>query len=718
MSLLKKSIVLILMCATLSCLLGLPTALASGHTKPKIVILVLDNLALKDLNDPELKNIQRLLPLSGLGLMNDRTGSRVSSDRASAFLSLGMGARVKIPDNSPEAFDSPEGTVKSREVTHLRMKVQDQYPNHMFGRIGENANKTGLRVSVIGNADTDQPHRELLLFAQDAKGTTDSGNVSENLIVADKESPWVYSANIDQMVSDAKMLIPQNDIVFIDFGDTSRAAEALKAGKIDQKGYLALKARALHKADQFIGMLLPIIDANASQLMIISPMTAPEDINAGNTALSPLIMYDTSHEPGILSSSSTKRDGLVLNMDIAPSILGHFGIINNELASGPIKIIPQKNNYQAVTALTEQYVKLHWCRFIVHGIFGVLLGLILLALYLSMFKNRSILNTWLLRAIGIFLTALVPVSFILFAIFPGIYYWNVVLTVGLAALIAISFAQKRKWTLTSVLISSLLTAMFLLIALLFDTSIMHATPLGYLDVIAGGRFYGINNDCMGILLGSAMLSWFYTLHRFKMPKSIQVVLTLIVGAVLVISQTPPLGANVGGTIAALATGIFAVVSLTTDRPLSSLQIAGTVFAAFIIELSIAYFDYRAGNSTHAGKTIAGMINGRVVTQIYEILVMKLSLFGLMLLIPPWNIIFFSEVWLLFKGGTDPAIAGKLNRKMPAVRQTAEVVFWGALVAFFFNDTGIIAAAFMLAYIMIPLAITHEDNQGNTLTKPI
>jgi len=39
----------------------------------------------------------------------------------------------------------------------------------------------------------------------------------------------------------------------------------------------------------------------------------------------------------------------------------------------------------------------------------------------------------------------------------------------------------------------------------------------------------------------------------------------------------------------------------------------------------------------------------------------------------------------------------------------EVILYGGLVAFIFNDTGVIATAMMLTYLTIPLGVLLESN---------
>src|SRR5690606_17096146 len=87
-------------------------------------------------------------------------------------------------------------------------------------------------------------------------------------------------------------------------------------------------------------------------------------------------------------------------------------------------------------------------------------------------------------------------------------------------------------------------------------SLMQRSHLGY-DPIGGSRYYGIGNEYMGVLIGSAAIAAGGWLDKARRPGAIHVrrgplwVVAVGFAAIVFLLASPVHGVNFGGTIAAV-----------------------------------------------------------------------------------------------------------------------------------------------------------------------
>lgn len=702
------------------------TAWAAQPGGKKAVIFIVDNMAFSDLLDERLHNFQKIIKSGGIGLMNTRTESIVDSDRASAFLSIGMGIRTEVPEPGQilyvvqEPLNAPKNSagpvffrLVNKQSQALQLFVDSEYPNYRPGRIGETADNHKLKVALVGNSDTDRPHREALLMAMDARGVVGMGNVGKELLSKDPRFLGGHRTDTERLYMYTLEALRRNDIVFVDFGDIFRLWQS--AGKTGAVLSVSseLKHDVMESADSFLGRLLSSLDKN-TVLMIISPTPPPTEVSSINKNLTPIIIYHPGQPAGVLTSDTTRRQGLVSNIDLAPSLFHMLGI-NSDLGflGDKIRTVPDRDNLQTVAGNLSDYINLKKARYGLHAFYVTVLIMAMGALYLPAFKSGTYVPAAVQRVLASMVAALPAAGFIVPSLVATGVYYETLLIIGLAViLLSAVMSTHESRTLHGIGLVSLVTAGFIITDLLLGTQWLERTPLGFDDVFMGGRYYGINNDSMGILLGSASFATFFWLEKLRPNKFISVLVGITVFFVVIISLTPVFGANVGGTIAAMSTGVVAVSFLAAGKPLNTKQVVITVVFVFLVELIIAYLDYRSGGPTHAGKVMGTLLNGGFSEKFLEVLSSKVSLFALMLVVPPYNILLAVQFYIFFaiKKKYSDWRAG-LGRRVPVLSGWQEVIFYGGVVAFVFNDTGVIATALMLTYLTIPLGVLFNFSGG-------
>ncbi len=662
-------------------LLGTPAGAAGNdggakNTGLRVVVLIFDYLRLEDLQGDR-PNFQGLTGASGLGLMNTRTRSLFATSRSDAYQALGLG----MPD-----LDYP-------------------------GKLALTARKNGIKVALVGRAGTDP-----------GKLLTDSLAAARN-----------------------------NGLVLVRFGEMTRLGEIERNFTGDGTVTDRIRATAVRKADSFLGELWSKIDRRNTVLMVINPLPAPGQAARGSRSLTPLIIYEPGQPAGVLTSNTTRRPGLVANLDFGATILQKLGITgnNSDFPGEEIKVIPDPDNYQTVQGSLAEYKNLKISRYVIHGLAVLYLSVALAALYRPILtgraaaserKNRAAFGEQgdkaaagkqkgrtadgeqdsrtagerggraaagerRSRAAAVAVLALPAVTLGFFAVCPNRYYYLSLFLTGLITVgLGLSLAGSVHRTLAGLAWLSLAVSVFILVDLLGGGGLLLKTPLGFNDVFQGGRYYGINNDCMGLLLGATMLAMFYFFDRFKIKKHLRLILAVIITVLVALSQTPGYGANIGGTIAAATTGAVAVMALATGKPLRKRDVILVAAAVLVLQLGIAYLDSLAGQQTHAGKMMRDLIRQGMAGW-PKIISTKLSLFGLMLLLPPWNVLLGVQVYLSYqvRKRLGPGLQGT-GQSFPVPGGFFEVVFYGSLAAFVFNDTGVIAAALMLTYLTMPLGV--------------
>ena len=66
-----------------------------------------------------------------------------------------------------------------------------------------------------------------------------------------------------------------------------------------------------------------------------------------------MILYGDGIEAGLLRSDTTRRDGIIGNVDIAPTILEYLDIEISHMIGRPVKVKPLKDNIDVLFEINE-----------------------------------------------------------------------------------------------------------------------------------------------------------------------------------------------------------------------------------------------------------------------------------------------------------------------------------------------------------------------------
>lgn len=726
-------------------ILGLFATLKTSNTivyadkvqNKKAVVLVLDVISLEELSQSNTPNIDLLLKNGSVGLMNTRSRSRVSN-KSSAYLSLGMGVKTLASSKGNLAFDrdtlyaisdyqafeedakvsemyklytgktAPEGEILNLSIADIEKVALGITPNNEVGLLGKKARENGITVGLLGNSDLSTPAREASLLAMDEKGAIPFGSISSDLLINDPSILGGLRLDENKLSNELDRILPSVDMLFIDYGDASRVENSVNIATDDI--IKSQKIKSIERADSFLSTVMNKVDLNNTLFMIVTPNPSKSTIKDGNFALTPFIMSSKDTKSGLLTSDSTRRKGLVANFNFAPTLLEHFGVTDNDgFTGGPIQSIESEESIDKLVKDENQFLYLRKYRYIFHWAFIVLAGVSLIGLYISKFTKLKILPQNFLKYLSL-ATLATPLTMMIVSL---IGYKSIIIdlifVIGGAFLIAYVLSKVFKDNFKIMAVIGFSISLFLLIDIFFIEKLMIVSPLGS-DAIAGGRFYGIGNDYMGILLGSALLGIFSVFHIYNLNKHVVAIFTAIYMFVIILALSPFFGANVGGTLSAMVVTLLALLAIL-DKKISFKKILFIFLGVFLTIILFAALDISFNpNPSHAGRALQGLMTDGT-SKFIEIITLKIGQVFWNLFNASWKIILFLEavIALLFYKFKQTSLLS-LKAQYPILIKGFIIIQIGSIIVFLFNDTGTIATSLMLLYSFIPLGLILRDHK--------
>lgn len=684
------------------------------QTKLKAVLVTVDGLSLEDLTTADTPYLSSLVQRGSLGLMNSASevrSSRVSPQvPASSYLTIGTGVRADAGEYGGLAFTTTEtwgarsaGFIFSERtnlsppphgVVHLAIadiinRCERRERGAIPGALGEALKEGGLTAAAVGNADADELHREVALIAMDERGIIPQGDVSPQTVEPDPTYPYGRKTNYSLLLKESKRLLAKSDFLAVDLGDFFRLNQA--------SPFLTEEARAKHKqaslvrADQFLEELVSVLDQDKTLLIIVTPSPSAEAIERGDN-LTPVLVVGPTFRSGLLASETTRQRGLVTNFDLAPTVLKVLGAsVPYEMAGRPLQSQAHSDPAGHLLSFHRRAVVTHQLRsptlttFVTLVVLAVIVGTILLVFS---FRNRKLLRAT--QSTLLYLLSL-PLAFLLVSLVSyNSFVIPIVLTVafGLAVAVGAELAGRRYgnpiiWIL-------LMTCGVIILDTLTGAHLMARSILSYCPII-GARFYGIGNEYVGIFLGASLaLSGLWLDKWGGSPWRLRTIGTLFLGLTVLIAL-PLWGANVGGTIAAM--GGYGVAYLAfSKKKIRSLQlvaIAGAILLALLIILGV---DFLSSSQSHAGRAASLVREGGAVEAL-KIIQRKLALNIRLIGYTVWTrllltVLIVFPLLLLRPAG----MLTRIKKKYPHLISSLWGVAIGAILAFIFNDSGVVAAA--------------------------
>ena len=705
---------------SLSCL---PSA-AQGR---KLLVAVMDQVAWRDLLAPEVKapTVRRLAKEGGVGLMSVRTAR--PSGGGGGYLTIGAGSRAGSPpvegaEGSLEgrAFQATEmvaGEPARRSYTaytgwsagdnaivHLgigeltRQNMPTTYPVSL-GLLGTSLRRAGLRVACLGNADTaDSPHREAVAIGMDEQGLVELGNVGAGLLRPQPSRPYRLTTDGERLLAAFQQVAAAADLVAVDLGETSRvgwSADSMLPAAARRARY-----RAIEQSDNLLAHLLRSLPEGDWAVMVLTPTARPPEPEEQLASLTPVIFRTPGGKPGLLTSPSTRRAGLVVNTDVAATILGYFGLETpTEVVGRPIRIEPSGEDSLARMVSDEaRQSELEAARRLAFRWLAVLTAIALWGTA-GFFALNARAPAWprpLLRALLLLVLAAPPALLMV-----GFGRLSLPQMLGGAAAIAAAIALLGS-AVTGWRSGHSLPAVLLAGLLVYDLgrggTLIAWSPLGY-SAAAGARFYGIGNEFGGALLGAALVAAASLLASREQAAMGQ--RALAVAGLLVITGMvgyPRFGANLGMSLACAVGFAYFAPHLWEDRPTWADGVAMLLVAGVVAGGAIAVDVLRRGTeASHIGMFVSTM-KAQGWGALGQVVIRKWAMNWALVRSSLWADAALAGVGLLSVFLlVQPRRAVEALSAQPWMGPAVRACVVGAVAAWAFNDSGIVAAALVLLY---------------------
>ena len=735
--------------------LSTPVFAAPNPMRKAVVLVVINKITVKDLLSDKRTNVVALAKNGGAGLMNARAAN--GSEAANFYLSLGAGARAnagtygKLGFNATERlperfFDGlltggdivfqgtgahpPKESVVNLGVHVASTKSFKSRRNIVPGLLGESLERAGLKTAVVGNADTiGQARREITLVTMNFSGLTDHGDVSENVTRVDKTIPGGLRTDREELTKLTLEMVSKADFTAVEFGDTSR---------LDEQRALMLKTvfldeheKALRAADLFIGELTRRLPMDRTMLIVTAPQLM-KDPERGRDTLVPIVIGGAGH--GTLVSDTTRRDGVVTNMDVAPTILSHLGVpIPVEMAGNVIRTSPAADE-SVLDSLNQRYSGIYAIRqlrtpfLVAYSILRVLgLAVALAAIFMAQ-RGRSLAPalTGAIQIYLLFLLAIPPAAFLQIPLDET----NTLVSLGSLFALAVVppaavflFFQKRP--LVPLVLIATVTALTIAIDTATGSVLADRSFFGS-DIISGGRFYGVGNTLMGVLVAATVFAAAGALELSRSKSKYW--LWSATAAILVVAFIvghPRFGANVGGLIAVTATAmVFLHICGRSKHKVGTIAPKIAAFALFVP--AVLRFDLSGGESTsHAGKAMA-VIGEQGGSAVFDIIARKLEMnirgsFSYNMLVVVLMVLAILALTMILRIRRD-RLLDWLGEDFGVLSRGFLVLLWCAAIVYAVNDTGSVAAQLILSYLTIPLLYLvldspHSEEPAPELEEP-
>ncbi len=694
---------------------------AQQDTTNRVMVILINHLSLEDIRTMQTMDSGSWLNQGIVGAMNLRTAAEMnewnnlitisSGTRAVGNASAGtafMGYEKINGIPSKEVYQQLVGSsVQEADVLIPSFKqLVDNNKNQPYsitpGLLGETIKQRNGQVFVFGNSDKGEDHvRFAPLLGMDSRGIVAHGDISKRTTQADPERVYGLSTNYPYLLEKVQNHRSQAAVMVIELGDLYRLYSMKQA--MDEAHFAKRKEQVLEETNDFMNQLLKG-RTKEELILMVTPMVH-SDAHASKSMMSPFIHIGGHRGEGSLSTPTTRQAGIIANVDVAPTILHWLGIeAPSDMIGRPIEVTGEPVGFWSEW---EQIKHIYGTRSTVlygYVTFQVVV-LILSAAFWLLANPAHRMYDWVNRGLRFLLIVITlsPFLFLILPLFPVMQarltiVFLLILGTGLsAALIRLPFP----WLF--LIISLVNWVPVLLDGIGAQSALMKRSYLGY-DPIIGARYYGIGNEYMGVVIGSTILSFAMLLELTKRYiRTIQGLALTVFGLFLLFFSSPRWGTNAGGAITAITAYSTTFIRLFDIR--INKRLVGWVVMIVIAGIGVLF----AMNMTavdqaqsHIGRAMQKLVSGDW-QEIWNIIERKWAMNWKLIGVSSWSKVFITSLLVLGVLCYRPAgMIGRLSSRYPyAVRGFFGIII-GAFTALAVNDSGIVAAATTIIYMVVPL----------------
>ncbi|HEX9693776.1 MAG TPA: hypothetical protein VGA74_02075 [Actinomycetota bacterium] len=390
----------------------------------------------------------------------------------------------------------------------------------------------------------------------------------------------------------------------------------------------------------------------------------------------PAILFELDGAPRTLASDTTRRTGVVTDLDVRPTILEFLGrAVPNDLDGLPLRVVdnpPPFQLHQRYLAMRRLTVPVQTAAG-VYAAVGGLFGLALIAMRRRVPQALARAGAWVGMSVPALAVALLAAGHL-----PTLSYATVVpFVIGATAVGTLAFAPlaRRDAMLPPAAIGVAVLLFFVAEAAAGWTAAL--TPFLGGSELDGGRFFGLPNVFVGLLIGASL----YVAFRLSPGWGFALVV-----AVALFAGLPFAGANIGAAVSLFAAaGLW--LSLRTRGRLGWRE-AGVTAALVVVGIAVILFAHRFLTSTPTHVTRFEEATGWRLGDAWRTFTHRLSTGWHLIEQNPFALVpvVGLPATLLAVLRPPPPVRQAFNRH-PAWRDALLVALLAGIVAYVANDTG-------------------------------
>ncbi|MGL5346562.1 MAG: hypothetical protein ACRDA3_04375 [Peptostreptococcaceae bacterium] len=710
----NKLKLLVLMLITMICLSSVSVY---GAEKNKTIVINMNRTSLEHMdNIPALK--QELDTRGYIGLMNIRGDGGNDDKRAYATIGSGRRANVGSSDYIDFIGANKENAEKfkattnqdAKDINNLSINKMNEYSitkgqyGATLGSIGQTLAENNIKVAAIGNADTginpEDLNRNIGLMAMDNLGRIELGNV-DDINVMDTSMPFGIRTDYKKLLDETKKYYQESDVMFVELGDTTRLD--LYKEYLNEETTKTMRKDIYKNINNYLEEVFKLVDEN-DNVYIIS--ARPSDLDYKNKRrLSPVLKFE-GNKKGLLHSSTTRRSGIIGNVDIGVDILDTYGLKNDQTVGKSFEYIDKDDNIDFVKHEYEKIVTIANVRTnIVNSFVTIVAASWVITILLVLIRKKIPMK--IKKEVFVVLNELVklgmimPLAFLTAPIFnfrgPVSVTGGIVLSVIIIYLLGTLLFRKND--MNQMLFYASITVLLIAIDCIIGTPLMKNSIMSY-DAIVGARYYGMGNEYQGIVIGSALFTFTTLLAYNKIPKWSIIPLAIVV---LITTASPAMGANVGASISEFV-AFLTLILLIYNVKIDFKKIIFIGLGVVALVGAFALFDIMSGSESHLSLFV-GQILENGPSAIIETFSRKISMNMKLAKTSIWVNI------LLVGTGVIGVLLLKPNRKVSKLANRYPMLYKGFVanvigcaITLLVNDSGIVSASTAAIYILIPLVV--------------
>ena len=682
----------------------------------KVIYISMNRANIKDLQRiPVLK--EKLSKSGYIGLMNTRGDQ--GNDDARSYASIGAGCRANVVNDEAISFenlnDENSKIYKAstgenpKDINNLGINksinnnIESGSYGSTLGLLGQTLSDNNKKVALLGNSDIVENNqlkkiRNTGLICMDTSGRVDSGNV-DNITVKDLNMPYGLRTDYDKLTAETKTYYKSSDALFVELGDTYRLDEYKL--NLNENTYNKTRKQIYSYINTYLKEVFNMIGEN-DVVYIVSESPSTLDYN-NKRRLAPVIKF-SDNKKGLLESATTRRDGIIANLDLGVDILSEFGLKNKAMIGRTLNNIEKDDNINYLSSQYEKIVSINNIRATVVNTFvGIVSASWVIAMLALLCKDKLPHKEKIFVILKelIKLGLIMPLTLLLSPIFNfksqlGLVSGVVIMTILLYLSGRLLFKDND---IKQMGYYAFLTIVLIVVDSVMGTPLMKNCIMSY-DAIVGARYYGVGNEYEGVTIASAVFALSVLLNYKKIPKWFTILLSVVI---LITSAFPSMGANVGGAISeCIAYLLFIMLIFDVKLDFKKIMILG--ISAVVLVLIFAGLDLMLGMESHLG-VFTQQILQEGPQAIFNTFGRKISMNLKLAKSSVWVNILLVGIAVIGIFIFRPSKHMKnISNKYPMIFKGFIASMVGCLITLLVNDSGIVAAATASIYILIPILI--------------